>query len=158
LTGHLANTVKRFLCFGLFTMLTSGAKAVDLPPCGPNVHPLDCYVNSSKIAVMFGELEARLAVSRYRQGQHTHAEMLSAIKNNVTSYRENIEPRFQAAARHLAGNKDALNVLKDYHAYWIGTLEGLMQEPSESEGAFKRRVAERQSALDDKRNRLLLEK
>jgi hypothetical protein len=110
------------------------------------------------LTVMLGELETRSAVARYKLGQHTYAEMLSVIDNKVKSFRENIEPRFQAAAREMAGNKDALNVLKDYHAYWIGTLESLMQEPNESDGAFKRRVAERKSMLGDKRNRLLLEK
>jgi hypothetical protein len=84
--------------------------------------------------------------------------MLAKIGSCTKRHREQIDPRYDAAAKYLAGNSVGLNLLKDYHAFWLGTMDSLDQDSNETKGAYERRMAERKAALRDKGNRLLLEK
>ena len=147
-----------FLIVTVFAVSTSNAQGPDpLPTCALSVHPIDCYTASTDIAVMYCELETRTAVARVNLGG-SYTDMLSTTRSCTKRFREKVDPRYDAAAQHLAANRDGLNLLKDYHAFWHGTMDSLDPSPNETENAYKRRLADRQTVLRDKRNRLLLEK
>ncbi|MFH1043719.1 MAG: hypothetical protein V1796_01360 [Pseudomonadota bacterium] len=99
-----------------------------------------------------------LAVAKYDGRKDNYADMLKKINSRKEWHREQIDPLYAAAARHLAGNIDGMNLLKDFHAFWLGTLDSFPPRLDETENAYKRRVADRKAALHDKEIRLLLEK
>lgn len=151
--------MKRFLFITVCMLFMPSAEALDdLRLCGPNIHPIDCYVARSMAALMLHEVESGLALAQVNAGQRRYTDASSAISSGARSYREEIDRFYQAAATSLATKGDAANLLKDYQAFWIGTLGNVSQTPNETKGAYERRIAERKSLLEDKGNRLKLEK
>jgi hypothetical protein len=109
-------------------------------------NPLECYVTVANARLFICQLSAENAALRqalYTCDIETKAEM---------------KPYYDLASSSLAKNKKALELLKDYAAAWQTALAAMTPGQSETQREYHARVEALQRKVEERGNRLLLEK
>ena len=61
------------------------------------------------------------------------------------------------AKKFVNKNNKATSMIKDYYAYWVTSMRGIMPENQELELLYEQRIANDDRKLDEMRNRIKLE-
>jgi hypothetical protein len=132
----------------LICYLALAANAQDAKQCAAETKsPLKCLVSKANAEHYLCSLKMNLAIAK------GGADIACIIETKTL-----IEPYYAEAKRVAAKNKSTDALLKDYYASWLAGMDGIVPEPSESKLVYQRRIEESVRALNEKGNRLQLEK
>jgi hypothetical protein len=112
-------------------------------------HPVDCFTELARQDWAFCGFAVRLAIMK--QDPASHSRCANGAKAAVA-------PEYERARLALAGNKTATDLLKDAYAYWLASLDKMFPGFQEGKNAHSSRLAEEERTLEQKLNRLKLEK
>jgi hypothetical protein len=112
-------------------------------------HPFDCFTEQAHQDWAFCGFAVHLAIMQRNYASHRRcAEGAKAA----------VAPLYEQARLALASNKTATDLLKDAYAYWLASLDRMFPGFEESKNAHSSRLAEEERTLEQKLNRLKLEK
>jgi hypothetical protein len=113
------------------------------------LHAVDCFTDGARLDWKMCRLVTELAI--VQQSADPHRRCVTAAKAVVA-------PQYEAARRALANNKAGTDLLKDVYAYWLASLDNLLPKYEERSVVYRSRLAEEERTLEQKLNRLTLEK
>jgi hypothetical protein len=109
-------------------------------------NPLECFVTTANVSLFICQLEAELAALSSKP-YTCDTETVKATK-----------PYFDPALASVAKNKAASDMLKDFYASWQSALRAMTPGQSETKREYHARVEETARKVEERGNRLLLER